>query len=936
MVAPFLLKSTAQQCEYLDLYREALSQAGHDPREFQVLGNYHLAVAENGRQLADVDRHIFRYLDFLKALDAGQKQHLDRRQYLAYATGEALWKDAQELRDNRAVVGTPEQCTDKIGELSQACGLTGWMFHINYGGVSHQRVIDQMHLLAEEVMPRFQETPRAREQEVSGRPQVLSSTRASEPEPCAEFEAAARARRITELAKSYTHSCVLFAANKLDVFTVIGSEGKTSAEVARLVGSDHRGMERLLDACVSLKLLTKQDAVYCLSDDSRELLDRAAPHYLGDWVAHWADMMVKGNWQKLAENVRAGRPLSDPREIFAFDQRRDSLHNWVLGMHQMGVAGHAEILSCVESLSGASKLLDVGGGPGTYSIFMCRRYPEMRATVLDSAEVSGVAKKIVREAGLDSRIDFRVGDFCREDLRETYDVILLSNVLHMCDEAGATAILDNAFRHLEPQGILLIQEWMLADDGASPTLSALFNLHMLINPNGDLYRWSQLRQMIERAGFDVSRTVETGGVYDVIVAKKPRRDQRPTVDTRNQRSRNETRAEVVVAGAGAAGMAVAIAAARAGAHVKLVEQAEGPGGTVANALIHTLGGIYDQQEAPLNGGLALELADRLFQASPLTRIRRIGKTQCLNVCPQIYRQVVQQWLSEETRIEQLYDSCIARVTVDGDQVVRCEAQSGDRTVSLQPTALVDATGTAEVVRLIDPSCVCDDDQRGAGGLIFRLRGVQPGTLSFPKGATLINKLRDAARESKLPASCEQAWLDQGAYKDEVFVKLFVPLPSDWRNPERWAELTRQALDIQRQVLALLRSWPEFRDSRLTETGSLGVRDGGRIRGEYYLTEHDVRGCRRFEDAACRCCWPIEYWHPSEGLQLEYLLAGGYYEIPLRALRVKGLANVWAAGKCLSADHKAQSSARIAGQCWSMGEAVGQVVAKLPAKSFTGI
>ena len=217
------------------------------------------------------------------------------------------------------------------------------------------------------------------------------------------------------------------------------------------------------------------------------------------------------------------------------------------------------------------------------------------------------------------------------------------------------------------------------------------------------------------------------------------------MNTRHNEHGPAARTEVVVVGAGAAGMAAAIAAARAGADVKLVERTAGPGGTVANALIHTLGGIYDHDQQFINGGLAAELADSLFQASPLTRIRRIGKVQCLNVCPQVYRQVVHEWLTKETRIEQLYDTSVAQVTVDSARVVQCAAECGGRAVTLRPTAVVDTTGTAEVVRLIDPRCVYDDDQRAAGGLIFRLRGVRPGTLAFPKNVTLVEKLRDAAR-----------------------------------------------------------------------------------------------------------------------------------------------------------------------------------------------
>lgn len=519
MVAPFLLKSTAQQVEYLDLYRESLAQAGHDPAKFHIIGNYHLALVRDERESKQVDSHIFQYLNFLSSIQTNQKVHLDSTQYAAYESGETLWKDAQELRDNRAIVGTPQQCIDRLGALAAATGVTGWMFHINYGGVPHERVIDQMHLFAEEVMPHFKKGtgPFSGAQKLDGAPRRQSLPVApSTP----EFKLAAGARRVTELAASYTRSGVLFAANKLDLFTIIGAASKTSSEIAHQINAPVRSAERLLDACASLGLLTKQNSQYRLTAESRDLLDRNSPNCIADWVAHWADMMVKGNWQKLAEHVRAGQPLDLDWSAFAFDERRSSIKNWVDGMHQMALAGHADILATVEPLNGAAKLLDVGGGPGTYSIVMCRHHPKLQATVLDSTEVSDVAREIVRREGLDGRVQFRIGDFCSDNLSETYDVVMLSNVLHMVDEPGAMAMLKNAHRHLAPQGVLLVQEWMVTDDGTASTLSTLFNLHMLINPNGDLYRWGQLRQMIERAGFTVSRTVETGGVYDVLVAKK--------------------------------------------------------------------------------------------------------------------------------------------------------------------------------------------------------------------------------------------------------------------------------------------------------------------------------------------------------------------------------------------------------------------------------
>src|SRR5206468_4333285 len=134
-------------------YRESLAKAGYDPAEFQVVANYHLGLVERAEQASGADQYIYRYLAFLERANANQKAALDTQQYAAYASGDVLSKDVVETRENRAVVGTPQQCIDRIGHLAEACGLTGWMFHINYGGVPHERVLEQMHLFAAEVAP---------------------------------------------------------------------------------------------------------------------------------------------------------------------------------------------------------------------------------------------------------------------------------------------------------------------------------------------------------------------------------------------------------------------------------------------------------------------------------------------------------------------------------------------------------------------------------------------------------------------------------------------------------------------------------------------------------------------------------------------------------------------------------------------------------------
>lgn len=394
-----------------------------------------------------------------------------------------------------------------------------------------------------------------------------------------------------------------------------------------------------------------------------------------------------------------------------------------------------------------------------------------------------------------------------------------------------------------------------------------------------------------------------------------------------RQEQSECDGAIVVCGAGAAGLAAAISASRSGAEVLLVEESPRLGGTVANALLHTLGGFYDASGALLNDGLPTEIVERLLAADHRTRCRQMGRLWVLSACPAVYRETITRWIEAEESIQVLPNSQITSASRTNSLIDEVTIHSSGRIVSLRPSAVVDATGTAEVVRLIDPSLVMDDDPRSAGGWVFRLRGIAADALEAPKGIGIVRSLRKLAQCGELPPECAHAWLDIGTAPEECFVKLMVPLPADLRDSHVRQQIDARAIATQGAVVQFLKSQPGFSNAYVAESGTLGVRDGGRIRGRYILTGDDVRRGRSFTDAACRGAWPIEYWDAHRGVSLEYLPPGAHYDIPMRSLELGGLENVWVAGKCLSADREAHASARVAGTCWAMGAAAGQAAAK---------
>jgi hypothetical protein len=379
-------------------------------------------------------------------------------------------------------------------------------------------------------------------------------------------------------------------------------------------------------------------------------------------------------------------------------------------------------------------------------------------------------------------------------------------------------------------------------------------------------------------------------------------------------------------------MAAALAAARSGAPVWLVERRAEIGGTVAHALIHTLGGLFDRQQQPLNPGLPAELVDRLRAADRRVGTRRMGRTCVLSVHPETYQRVAQEMLRGEANIRLLPRTTVRQVECSGGRICHAELQGPSGPLRLPVRSVIDATGGAYLVRLVDPQLVEEDEQRAAGGLIFRLSGAPPGALDFPHGLALVRSLRQAAAQGELPPTCQQAWIDQGIDPGEIYVKLFAPRTTVDPVAGDESPLPPELESERLQVIDFLRRQPGLEHLHCVQVGTIGVRDGGRVRGVYRLTGDDVRQGARFEDAAARGCWPIEYWDPDTGLALENLPGDGQYDIPLRSLTVGGFHNLWVAGKCLSADRLAHASARVVGTCWAMGQAVGRAAASAP--SFT--
>jgi hypothetical protein len=318
----------------------------------------------------------------------------------------------------------------------------------------------------------------------------------------------------------------LAAAHELDLFTRLsGTPGTTAGGLAEVLAIEERPAEMLLTGCAALGLLAKADGRYVNSPLAEEFLVRGKPYYFGGWV-QMLDQRLYPGWGRLTEAIRTNRPTTwDPdRQRSLFDGEDPGLLAvfWE-AMHSLSTFTAGALGQAID-LRGARRLLDVGGGSAAYDIELCRRYPDLTATVYELSKVAEIAAAKVKEAGLAERIDTVTGDFFADAaLPGGYDTILLSMILHDWAEDRCRTILQKCWAALPSGGQVIIAELLVNDERTGPPAAALMSLNMLVETEGRNYTPAEYGAWLSDLGFHDIQTVwfDAAGANGAVLGRKP-------------------------------------------------------------------------------------------------------------------------------------------------------------------------------------------------------------------------------------------------------------------------------------------------------------------------------------------------------------------------------------------------------------------------------
>ena len=326
-------------------------------------------------------------------------------------------------------------------------------------------------------------------------------------------------RRLTEVVHGFAAARILQVAVELDVFSKLANEGKTAAQLSTLLHVHPGALELFLNGLTSLGFLRKEAERFNDTPVSHTYLSKAGPKYLGHLIRYhareWED------WGRLEEAIRTGKPVRKPD---VYQESPKELDLFVRGMHELALArGDARWLTRAIPLRRCRKLLDIGGGPGTYAAMFCRANRNLQATVLDLPATLKITRRVLREFDITGRVSTMSGNYNDKIKGAPYDVALVSNVLHAEDEATNRRLLRNAYEALTPGGILIIKDHVMNADHTEPTNGALFALEMLLGTPGRTYSFDEISGWLAKIGYQdtVEVHIDPPANASLVLAARP-------------------------------------------------------------------------------------------------------------------------------------------------------------------------------------------------------------------------------------------------------------------------------------------------------------------------------------------------------------------------------------------------------------------------------
>jgi demethylspheroidene O-methyltransferase len=334
-----------------------------------------------------------------------------------------------------------------------------------------------------------------------------------------------RARALFDLCAGFVYTQVLLTCVRLRLPEILLEGPQTAAQLAPRLGLTHDATARLLDAAISLKLVSRRGG-------GRFGLGALGPALAGNRAI---TAMIEHHtmlYADLNDPVALLRGEQPDTQLARYWPYADGVHPDDLAADQ--VAPYTALMSASQPLVAAEVLaaydfsrhrclMDVGGGEGIFLTAVAERNPALRLMLFDLPPVAAQAATRLGANGLSQRSQTFGGDFFADPLPQGADIVSLVRVTLDHPDERVLTLLRAVRRALPPDGTLLLAEAMSGTSGAEPIADAYFGFYLAAMGRGRPRSPARFMELLREAGFERIRTrsTHTPLVARVMTARTP-------------------------------------------------------------------------------------------------------------------------------------------------------------------------------------------------------------------------------------------------------------------------------------------------------------------------------------------------------------------------------------------------------------------------------
>lgn len=314
---------------------------------------------------------------------------------------------------------------------------------------------------------------------------------------------------LQQMTNGYWVTQIIYVAAKLGIADLLKEGPRTIPALARSTKTHAPSLYRLMRALAGLGVFREnEDGQFeattlgrCLVSGSPGALRARAIVNGEEWYRAWGELLHSVRTGETAFDHVFGMPFF---EHLSANAGAAAIFNEAMASStELAVRAVAEAYD----LSGAGTIVDVGGGTGAFLAGILMANPGARGILFDQPEVVANASGLLTSGGVADRCAVVAGDFF-EAVPSGDDVYILSWIIHDWDDDRGVTILKNCRRAMADDARLLVIE-QVVPRGNEPSLSQLYDLHMLALSGGRERREDEYRALLAAADLQLARIIPT-------------------------------------------------------------------------------------------------------------------------------------------------------------------------------------------------------------------------------------------------------------------------------------------------------------------------------------------------------------------------------------------------------------------------------------------